>query len=265
MQTSDGRRLVVPSSYPYQNVVDIISPNDGMLAEEDSRHYLSVGLSALSCVSLALKARDNLAPASILDLPCGHGRVMRALKAAFPESELFGCDLDRDGVNFCADTFDATPLFSNADFKSLNFGRRFDLIWVGSLITHLPADAVMDFFRFILRHLSEEGVAVVSSHGAYVTGRIVASLLQGGEAYGVDNVSGWRMVDDFFVSGFGYADYPTTDFSVQHYGVSLASSRWVGKAVRRCGGKLCLYREHAWDRHHDVVAFARQSVEGEER
>lgn len=253
-----GGRLSVPPDYPYPGVVDIVSANDTMLAGDDFRHYLSVGLSALSCVSLALKARGNPAPSSILDLPCGHGRVIRALKAAFPESALYASDLDEDSVRFCAEAFDATPLRSRPDFKSLDFGRQFDLIWVGSLVTHLPADAVLDFFRFILRHLSDNGVAVVSSHGAYVVGRVVASLLQGGEAYGVDNVSGWRMVDDYFASGFGYADYPTADLSVQRYGVSLASGKWIGKAVRHCGGKLCFYREHAWDRHHDVVAFARE-------
>lgn len=253
----DSMRLDLPPGYPYPNVIDIVSASDAMLSGGDSRHYLGVGLSALAVVSAALEARCRLAPATILDMPCGHGRVTRALKAAFPESELFVSDIDRDGVEFCARTFGAHPLLSRPDFASLDFGRQFDLVWVGSLITHLPAAAIMDFFRFVLRHLSERGVAVVSMHGSYVAGRIVASLLQGGEAYGVDNAAGWRMVDAFFASGFGYADYPSADVSVQNYGVALASGRWTCRAARRSGGEVVFYREHAWDRHHDVLAFAR--------
>ena len=251
------RRLEIPAGYPYPEVVDVVSPNDTMLSGNDFAHYLSVGSSAIAKVSAALRAHGHLYPEAILDMPCGHGRVTRALKSAFPSSELFVSDIDADGVRFCVQEFAARPLTSGPEFRMLDFGRQFDLIWVGSLITHLPGDKIVEFFDFLLRHLTERGVAVVSSHGAYVAGRIVASLLQGGEAYGVENALGWRMVEDYFSSGFGYGDYPNADLSVQHYGVSLATKDWVCDAVKRCGGGVVRYQEHAWDRHHDVVAFAR--------
>lgn len=253
----DVRRLEIPADYPYQEVIDIVSPNDTMLSGSDCAHYLSVGSSAISNVSAALRAHGNLSPAAILDMPCGHGRVTRALKSAFPSSDLFVSDIDEDGVHFCAQAFAARPLASGPEFRRLDFGRQFDLIWVGSLITHLPGGVIVEFFDFLLRHLTKRGVAVVSSHGAYVAGRIVASLLQGGEAYGVEHALGWRMVEDYFSSGLGYGDYPNADLSVQHYGVSLATKDWICDAVQRCGGSVVFYREHAWDRHHDVVAFAR--------
>lgn len=254
---NDVRRLTLPEKYPYKSVVDIVSANDTMLSEGDSAHYLQVGLSALQNISQALEACGGFAPDSVLDMPCGHGRVTRALKAAFPKSELYVCDIDRDGVEFCARAFGAHRLFSKPDFNAMNFGRTFDLIWVGSLITHLPEDVTEAFVRFVLKHLSPRGVAVVSSHGAYVAGRIVASLAQGGEAYGVANAEGWDIVKDYFRSGFGYADYPNIDLSVQHYGVSLASRRWIIEAVERCGGSVVFYQDHAWDCHHDIVAFKR--------
>lgn len=255
----DQRRLKIPESYPYQEVVDVVSPNDTMLAGEDFAHYLSVGISAIANVTSALQAHGSPPPKSILDMPCGHGRVTRALKSAFPASELFACDIDEDGVRFCARAFTARPLVSRPDFRMLDFGRKFDLIWVGSLVTHLPADVIMDFFACMLRHLAERGVAVVSTHGAYVAGRIVSSLLQGGDAYGVPNPQGWQMLEDYFSAGFGYGDYPSTDLSVQRYGVSLATRRWMCDAVTRSGGHVISYNDHAWDRHHDVLAFARRA------
>ena len=47
----------------------------------------------------------------MLDFACGHGRVMRTLKAAFPDALLTACDIDRDGVDFCARTFGAAPVY----------------------------------------------------------------------------------------------------------------------------------------------------------
>ena len=76
----------------------------------------------------------------ILDLPCGHGRVMRWLRATFPKASLTACDIDGDGVSFCAETFGARPALSSTDPEDLVLGT-FDLIWCGSLLTHLrPGD-----------------------------------------------------------------------------------------------------------------------------
>src|SRR5574341_2047568 len=62
--------------------------------------YFSVGESGLRVIELAL--RMSLLPevTSILDLPCGHGRVGRFLRAAFPKAKMYFCDLDRSGVDF---------------------------------------------------------------------------------------------------------------------------------------------------------------------
>jgi trans-aconitate methyltransferase len=54
----------------------------------DPEAYFSVGRSALGCINVSLMAAD-LEPESvrtILDLPCGHGRVLRYLREAFPNA-----------------------------------------------------------------------------------------------------------------------------------------------------------------------------------
>src|SRR5262245_60754125 len=97
-----------------EDVCRTISPNDDMLAG-DQDNYFRVGRSALDCISLSLQAAGK--PASdvryILDLPCGHGRVLRYLRAAFPGAEITACDLLRDGVDFCAATLGAIPVYSH--------------------------------------------------------------------------------------------------------------------------------------------------------
>ena len=67
------------------DVISDISPNDEMFFGNET-HYFGVGRSAMTCIDLALRAAKK--PAAdiwrILDLPCGHGRVLRHLKSAFP-------------------------------------------------------------------------------------------------------------------------------------------------------------------------------------
>jgi hypothetical protein len=41
--------------------------------------HFEIGVSALECISRALAAA-TVTPRSILDLPCGHGRVCRMLR-----------------------------------------------------------------------------------------------------------------------------------------------------------------------------------------
>lgn len=84
------------------------------------------------------------------------------LRAAFPTAEISVSDLDTDGVAFCTEQFDARPLISGPAFSTLNFNETFDLIWAGSLITHLPERVTADFIAFALRHLSPAGVAYVA-------------------------------------------------------------------------------------------------------
>ena len=88
-----------------------ISPNDQMNTSTTAVYY-RFGLGALSFIRLALAAADQDAPRKILDLPSGHGRVLRMLRAAFPDASITACDIDRDAVDFCQHTFGAIPCYS---------------------------------------------------------------------------------------------------------------------------------------------------------
>src|SRR5512144_2954446 len=91
-----------------------ISSRDGMFAG-NREHYFAVGRSALRAVGLALLAAGRPAPRRILDLPSGHGRVLRMLRAAWPDAEITACDLDHDGVRYCERTFGAIAVPSVVD------------------------------------------------------------------------------------------------------------------------------------------------------
>jgi SAM-dependent methyltransferase len=221
-----------------------ISPNETMM-DGDIARYLSVGEDALR----AIHAVPGLVePRSILDLPCGHGRVARHLRVAYPVAELFVADLDEPGAEFCEAEFDATKLQSTPRFSEIDFGRKFDLIWVGSLITHLDSQATSDFFDFLSRHLTDQGSAVVTSHGSFVAGRL---FLSERPLYGLSLEAEAGILADYMRTGYGYNHYPMLD----GYGVSVVSRRWIRDAAGRAGLSVVSHEDHAWDNHQDVVVL----------
>ena len=133
-------------------VIQDISANDEMF-QGNRTGYFKTAASCLRCVELAMQAAGMERPTSILDLPCGHGRVLRMLKARFPEAQLTACDTNRDGVEFCARTFDAAPVYASDEPSSTRIEGSFDLVWVGSLLTHFDKDrwrGFMDLFMSVL-------------------------------------------------------------------------------------------------------------------
>src|SRR5439155_20552851 len=144
-----------------------ISPRDEMHLPGRETHYFRVGTAALRSVTLALEAAQREAPGRILDLPCGHGRVLRFLKAAFPHASWTACDASADAVEFCATTFGATPVVAPPDAPDLEIEGEFDLIWCGSLLTHLDVDQWRALLGAFDSCLSSLGVLVFTANGPY--------------------------------------------------------------------------------------------------
>jgi SAM-dependent methyltransferase len=150
-----------------------IAPDDGMFDHDYGYDlglavYLESGRSALAAVRAALAAAGKADVRRILDLPCGHGRILRVLKAAFPDADLVACDLDRAGVDFCARQFGAEPVYSTPDPARIPLDGPFDLIWCGSLLTHLDAPKWPGFLRALRDVLAPDGVCGFTTHGVGV-------------------------------------------------------------------------------------------------
>ncbi|MBX6313298.1 MAG: class I SAM-dependent methyltransferase [Isosphaeraceae bacterium] len=216
----------------------------------DNRHYFDVGYSALRCIRLALAVAEKGEVRRILDLPCGHGRVLRMLRAAFPQAELTACDLDRDGVDFCASHFGAVPVYSAERPDQIPLQGPYDLIWCGSLFTHLDVDRWPGFLDAFRSHLGPGGVAVFTTHGR----RVAQRLREGRSTYGLTADQVAQMLRDYDRSGFGYARQPSPQGG--DWGLSLSRPSWVLSHLEpRPDLDILLCAEQAWDDHHDVIAF----------
>ena len=219
-----------------------------------------MGESAIDCIALALHGAGRPAASveRILDLPCGHGRVLRYLRGVFPRAEITACDLDRDGVEFCARRFGAIPVVSEKDPERIPIApESFDLIWVGSLLTHLDAPYWDRFLATFRRFLRPGGVLVFTSHGRGAHERMRTGHAGGvAFSFGIGDRRQARVVADYAGRGFGYAPYPDQDGG---YGVSLATPAWVLRRLEAVGElRTVLVSEQRWADFHDVFACVRE-------
>jgi SAM-dependent methyltransferase len=237
---------------PYENLDRKVSPNDGMICGNEA-HYFSVGASAILNIkrALACAAGEGATPSRILDLPCGHGRVLRYLRAEFPQAEITACDLLEEGVDFCAATFGAIPVYSDPNPSRIGLpARSFDLIWVGSLFTHFDAPRWAIFLSFLRDLLRPGGVLVFSTHGR----RSLEIVSEHPEIYSLDKSRRRQVLKQVGSTGFGYASYP----GQRDYGISITMPAWVISLVTSVPElRLVGFSERSWDGHHDVCTCVR--------
>lgn len=224
--------------------------NDGMY-DGDGVHYFKVGLSAINCIDEALEAAGLKTLRTILDLPCGSGRVLRFLAQRFPEAEITACELAREPVEFCVRTFGALPAYSSLNLDEVSLGKKFDLIWCGSLVTHLNEAGITALLRLFQRHLDTGGLMIFTTHGDFVPGRILRRDFD----YGLTPEQINRIGVSYPETGYGFEDYP----GEKDYGVSLTSPEWIRACVQKLGGLREVYfKERGWDDHQDVFGFVRE-------
>ena len=239
-----------------KNVLDKISLQihnaDKMYVEGDAFHYLSVGLSAGRCIQDALfRAPAEYTVGSILDFPCGHGRVLRFLRAMFPNSEITAAEIDSTALEFCRRSFFVATFLSKTTFSDLSLPQRFDLIWCGSLITHIDEQASRNLLQFFHDHLSDQGMCMFTTHGQ----RSIDWIQTKKATYGLTEGAQQEIIRGFQLKGYGYADYPNQS----GFGISAVSHQRILDLANGVGRwSETMFLEHGWDNHQDVYAFAKQ-------
>lgn len=245
----------IEQGYRTRPLLKEVSPDDDMVHAEwdkENVHYFNVGKDALEIIFESLILCRVWKICSILDMPCGFGREARHLRAAFPGADLYACDLYANRIDFCAQKFGATPIKSKEDFDKITFPTKFDLIWCGSLLTHLTAPLFQSALRLFSRSLNPDGIAIVTLQGRH------SPFIQ-------HNM--WKYLPDerfavaeaqFRSTGFGYADYnmPRVFFAQKTYGVSLSAPSHTLKCLEEDESiRIRGYVERRWDNHQDVLAF----------
>jgi SAM-dependent methyltransferase len=225
-------------------VIETVSPREMMdNLHQDGRleDYLETGQWIVERIHRTLSLAGKEDVSRILDLPCGYGRVARWLRADFPRARLVVCDIDREAVDFCAKTFDAKPVYSAEKPQDIDVPGRFDLIWCGSLVTHLDRPGWIDFLRFFESILKPGGVLVFTTQGRFVADK----FHRAGKRQDLTDEQSAALLRSYDEHGFGYTDYEDTQaldsLSLPHnYGLTLASPSWVCRLLEEHTRKLDL-------------------------
>lgn len=211
----------------------------------DTDYYFKTGRSALAAVNLALSAahipKKNVK--RVLDYACGYGRVLRWLMAGFPQAEVIGVDVDKAAVSSGQTTLGAdTRVLDPTLAKPLD--SPFDLIWVGSLFTHLKRAECARVIAYLRDHLTLGGLLVCTSHGHYVERRMRIRE----KVYGLDEAGVVSALSEFDRVGFGFAPYNWTD----SYGISVCRPGEMMKIFEETGLEAVQYAARGWISHQDV-------------
>lgn len=243
---------------PFSREVD---SRDDMTHPDWDKEFASYFLSGRTALELILQgmlaSRMAAVPETILDMPSGFGRVIRHLASAFPEARLYACDLYRDRIDFCASEFMAKAIKSKEDFDQLVFPEKFDVIWCGSLLTHLPARLFQKCIALFSRSLNPGGIAVVSLQGRH------SPYIQKHKWKYIDDARFAKAEAGFRAEGFGYVDYneKAKFFEQDAYGVTLSAPSWVMRCLESDDSiRITGFIERAWDECQDVVVFKKLPI-----
>jgi hypothetical protein len=186
-----------------EGVISEVSEADEMYRADRRDIYFEMGRSALRCIRLAMLTAGKRDVHSLLDFPCGHGRVLRMLKAEFPQARLTAGDINVDGVRFCERVFGANPIYSGLHATDVKIAEQFDLIWCGSLLTHLDLDRWHAFFSLLADCVADQGC---SSSPPLVIGPPVDCGPGIHVQLGQDEIE--RVLQSYDRDGFGYVELP---------------------------------------------------------
>jgi len=177
---------------------------------------------------------------SFLEFACGHGRFTRHLARIFKNNQLVVSDVVDGSVDFLKDTLKVDGFYSSTDPDQLKIPGHYDVIFVLSLFSHLPANVWQKWFRVLYESLSTNGVLIFSTHGAKC-----ATL------DGVD----WGNEQ--------YRFFPSSESSVldgQTYGATYASAEYVTQVVKKALGpsvEVRVIEGHFWARQDAIVVTRR--------
>jgi SAM-dependent methyltransferase len=236
------------SRYDNLKVSKVVAENDHMW-NTGPAWYFSVGKDGLKACINALSQSHIKSVRRILDIPCGHGRVARHLRAGFPNAEIFFCEIDKSSADFCAKEFGGTAIYSQPEMTDVDMPGNLDLIWVGSLFTHVDEDRTRRWLHYLASRLALHGVLVATFHG-------LVSILQQTAKPMIGDVAWQKIMKQYDETGYGYAPY--TAYELGDYGISLTRpSKVLEIATSIPGVRVASFSERGWANNHDVLALTK--------
>ena len=205
------------------------------------RDYLADGWRTLSELMLLLESvgQPLLGLPSVLEFASGHGRFTRHLVKALGAQRVAVSDVVPDAVQFASQTFGVHGFMSARAPEQVAWPRRYALVFVLSLFSHLPRSTWTRWLRVLWDAVEPGGLLVFSTHGA--------------KAAAYDQVQ-------LDAEGFFFA--PSSESQAidgQEYGTTFTSESFVLAQISEVMGLAALVHQvpvHFWN-HQDAYVLRR--------
>jgi SAM-dependent methyltransferase len=130
--------------------------------------YRLAGLQSFGKFHKCIQQRLGLSPRRLLDWGCGCGRVTSLLVKYLTDTEVHGCDIDREAVQWCAQNlspgrFTAIPPYPPTAYAD----NMFDVVTACSVLTHLNRELQLQWLLEMRRILRPGGLLLASVHGDF--------------------------------------------------------------------------------------------------
>lgn len=128
--------------------------------------YMQSGGRMMNVVSLladfAFKGLSNVR--SFLEFACGYGRFTRHWVMKYPPERTFVSDIYKEAVDWQHQQLGVCGVYSTPSPKEFPLVATFDIIFVGSLFSHLPKNLFEEWLKKLFGMLSPNGVIAFSVH-----------------------------------------------------------------------------------------------------
>ena len=262
----------VEQAVQYPGVFGRIHKNDTMIggtSTEMLKVYNRIGDGAYRLIlhGLSLTNRQPEDIQSLLDFGCGYGRVNRVLAQNFDPQKISVFDIDQTAASFCAKEFGvkAIKFNQNWDWHEAPF-ETYDLIWVGSVFTHLSKPHTNEMLGFLATLLQENGVLIFTTHGEEAIQRLASGFF--GEQFQAYLA---EVRDNYDKTGFHFIPYQQPDLDIlpfehkkqQDFGMTWMSEAYVRKIMADITGgdlRLLEFKPKGWEGVQDAFFFERVKV-----
>jgi SAM-dependent methyltransferase len=238
---------------PKEAVNTAIHRNDQMFTHSLREHkdtgaalaqYFNIGLQQYHLLQQIVRAVFDDEPDAgkirILDFACGYGRLVRFLPLLAPIGNIRASELQSEALDFVVSEFGVKGIPSLEDPSLFHAEEKFDLIWVASLFSHLPASLFSAWLEKLYSLLSPSGILCFS----------------------VRDVSLFSTPGSAGESGILYESVSeNAELSPEIYGTTFASERYVRDVVRTVAGEhaACLRLPRALACEQDLYLVARDA------
>jgi hypothetical protein len=193
--------------------------------------YFQSGSEAVRLVRRLVRAHAPAARGPALDFAAGFGRVARFVARFLPPGMLDAADVLPGSAAFHRDVLGLGAFDSTFDPAAARFPRRYRLIYVVSLFTHLPAARARAWLERLRDALTDDGILLVTAHGlAY--GRREGLIEAGGGPY--------RFLRRSEIEALDRDEYGTTYWDPAAFRALMAAAGLPGAVTRERG---------LWDAH----------------